>query len=452
MSNTVKKPGFIWGVASSAAQTEGATIEDGKGHSIWDVFSKYNGRVARGHSPNPGTDFYNRYPVDLDIIRVLGIPNFRFSISWSRLSPGGGGQINKAGLDFYDRLVDSCLLRGIEPWITLYHWDLPHALELRGGWLNRDIVDWYLEYAQHVLKRLSDRVSRWMVLNEPLTFTGAGYFLGIHAPGKRGLNNFLAATHHACLVQAEGIRQIKSINKNNMAGTTFSCTSVSSRSESEKELRSKVIADAILNRLFIEPLCGFGYPLDSVPALSRIEKHVRQHDMDRLKSEPDFIGIQYYTRLKVAHAWHVPYLQTKILKESDPHHDSTANGWAIHPEGLHEMIEQFSSYPGIREIYITENGAAFHDRLNNGHVHDDARTAYLKAHIEQVLKAKARGLPVMGYFVWSLTDNFEWAEGYNHRFGLVYVDYVTQRRFIKQSAFWYSKFISDYGLRELNPL
>jgi len=450
--NSSKPSDFVWGVASSAAQTEGATIEDGKGHSIWDVFSKYNGRTARGHSPHPGTDFYNRYPVDLDIIRILGIPHFRFSISWPRVLSKGCGQVNQTGLDFYDRLVDSCLLRGIQPWITLYHWDLPHALELRGGWLNRDIVAWYLEYAEHVLNRLSDRVSRWMVLNEPLTFTGAGYFLGIHAPGKRGLNNFLAATHHACLVQAEGIQQIRSVNKNNLAGTTFSCTAVASRSENERDLRSKMIADALLNRLFIEPLIGIGYPIDTVPALSGIEKHIRQDDMQRVRAKPDFIGIQYYTRLKVGHAWHVPHLQTKIIKETCKNQASMANGWVIHPEGLHEMIVKFSAYPEVREIYVTENGAAFHDRLYDGHVHDDERAVFLKAHIEQVFKAKAEGLPVKGFFVWSLTDNFEWAEGYNHRFGLVYVDYVTQRRFIKQSAFSYSRIISEYELRALkNP-
>ncbi|MFM1744766.1 MAG: hypothetical protein RLZZ630_703 [Bacteroidota bacterium] len=443
-SPQVNSTNFVWGVSSSAPQTEGATERDGRGASIWDEFSKKRGKIAGGHTPGIGTGFYSNYLVDLDIVRMLGIRHFRFSISWSRVLPNGTGLPNTKGLDFYDRLVDACLLRGIEPWITLYHWDLPLALQKKGGWNNRDVVNWYLDYAETVLTVLADRVKNWMVLNEPVAFTGAGHFLGIHAPGKKGLDTFLSSVHHASLVQAAGIKQLQSIGSGIRAGTTFSCSPVNPLRENEKDIKAAKAVDAVLNRLFIEPMTGNGYPTDALPILDRIEKYIQSGDAERLKASPDFIGIQQYTRHVVRSSWMVPYLQAKTVSPISLDAETTALGWEIHPESLYITLKRFATYDGISSIYVTENGAAFTDRLAMGRVRDTKRINYLKSHIGEVLRARAEGIPVNGYFAWSLTDNFEWTEGYNARFGLVYIDYVTQRRFIKDSAYWYSELIHDF--------
>jgi len=445
----VNSGNFVWGVSSSAPQTEGAVASDGRGPSIWDEFSKRRGKIAGGHSPGVGTGFYSNYLEDLDILRMLDIRHFRFSISWSRVLPNGIGLPNTKGIDFYDRLVDACLLRGIEPWITLYHWDLPLALEKLGGWNNRDMVNWYLDYAETVVPILADRVKHWMVLNEPVAFTGAGHFLGVHAPGKKGLDTFLSAVHHASLVQAAGIKQLQSIGSGIRAGTTFSCSPVVPATENESDIKAANAVDAVLNRLFIEPLTGNNYPTDALPILDRIEKYIQAGDEERLKAIPDFIGIQHYTRHVVRSSWMTPYLQAKIISPNARKVETNSLGWEVHSESLYITLKRFADYSGISSIYVTENGAPFTDRLVMGRVHDTKRISYLKSHIDEVIRARADGVPVNGYFAWSLTDNFEWTEGYYARFGLVYIDYVTQRRFIKDSAYWYSGLIHDFEAMQL---
>ncbi|WP_121357601.1 GH1 family beta-glucosidase [Flavisolibacter nicotianae] len=437
---------FTWGVASSAYQTEGAYSEDGKGLSIWDVFTSRKGKIKGGENANNATSFYHRYIQDIILMEFLGIRNFRFSLSWSRLLPEGRGQRNEKGFEFYNHLIDFCLECGIEPWVTLYHWDLPQALEEKGGWTNRDIIGWFEEYVALCIHRFGDRVKNWMVLNEPMAFTGAGYFLGLHAPGRKGLNNFLPAVHHAALSQSLGANVIKSINSNLQVGTTFSCAPVDPIDNLKFSVDAAQRVDVLSNRLFVEPLLGLGYPWQELKVLQGVEKYMRAGDEKLLQTEMDFIGLQNYTREVVRFSTIMPYLNARLVKGSKRGMPTTAMDWEIYPEGIYRVLKRFNSYPGVKKIIITENGAAFNDRLEDGHVEDHGRIQFYEQYLEQVLRAKQEGVKVGGYFAWSFTDNFEWAEGYSKRFGLVYVDYSTQRRIVKSSGFWYQHFLQQQQL------
>lgn len=432
---------FTWGVSTAAYQIEGSHDKDKKGPSIWDVFVKQKNKIFQNQHGDNACDFYNRYTKDLYLMYSLNIPNYRFSISWSRIVPFGIGEINQEGIDFYNRLIDFSLELGITPWITLYHWDLPYALEKKGGWVNRDIVEWFTNYVSICVKYFGDRVKNWMVLNEPMVFTGAGYFLGVHAPGRKGLNNFLAATHHAALAQAQGARTIKSIQKDSNVGTTFSCSHIEPFREKEKDILAAKKADALLNRMFIEPLLGLGYPTEDIKILNRIEKYIKQNDEIDLKFNMDFIGLQNYTREIVRHATFVPFLKAKIVSAQKRKVETTSMNWEVYPESIYHILKKFSIYQNIPPLMITENGAAFPDEVQNNQVDDPKRLNYLKNNIEQILRAKQEGVNVNGYFVWTFLDNFEWAEGYHPRFGLVHVDFQTQKRIVKSSGHWYADFL-----------
>ena len=437
-------PNFKWGVSTAAYQTEGAILTDGKGLSIWDEFSNRPGKIYNGQNGNQACDFYHRYPEDLTIIQQLGIPNFRFSIAWSRVLPQGVGAPNQAGIDFYDRLIDSCLERSIEPWITLYHWDLPAILQQQGGWTNRDVIGWFTEYVELVASHFKDRVENWMVLNEPIVFTGAGYFLGIHAPGKRGMKNFSSAVHHAALCQAEGGRVIRDLHSSAQVGTTFSCSLVEPASSSRRDVRAAQRVDALLNRMFIEPSLGRGYPIDQLPALARLEKHMKSGDEELLKFDFDFIGLQCYTREVVRHSWSMPYL---FARQVSPHKrgvPTTLMGWEVCEDSIYHILKNFHRRYHLKNIIITENGAAFADSVRCGEINDYERQQYLSNHIQACLRAKQEGIPLSGYFVWTLTDNFEWAEGYRPTFGLVHINFQTQKRIIKQSGYLYADLIQQY--------
>ncbi len=434
---------FEWGVSTAAFQTEGAWNIDGKGPSIWDVFSGRKGKIKQAHHARIACDFYHRYEADIALVKVLHIPNFRLSVSWPRVFPDGIGRPNPKGMDFYKKVVDNCLELGITPWLTLYHWDLPQVLQDRGGWINRDVLSWMEEYASYVTRQLGDRVKRWMVLNEPAVFTGAGYFFGVHAPGLRGLNNFFPAAHHAALAMGRIGRLIRDEVHSASVGSTFSCSSIHPASNRAGDISAAKRADALINRLFIEPVLGMGYPIADLKALAGIETYMQAGDEQALPFDFDFIGLQNYTREVVAKSIFVPYLQARLVpaaKRKAP--VVTEMGWEVYPAAIYEVIEQFSQYPAVPPIYITENGAAFPDRIHNRAVDDEQRRQYLQDHMAQVLRAKRNGLNVNGYFVWTLTDNFEWAEGYHARFGLVHVDFETQRRTVKKSGRWYASFLS----------
>ena len=440
---------FSWGVAASAYQTEGAYMVDGKGLSIWDTFTAIPGKIKGNQQATVSCDFYNRYMQDLILMHYLNIPNFRFSLSWPRILPEGAGRINEKGLDFYDRLVDFCLEMDIEPWVTLYHWDLPQDLELKGGWTNREILNWFTDYVEICASRLSDRVKNWMVLNEPMVFTGAGYFLGIHAPGRRGLNNFLPAAHHAVLCQALGARVLKSVKSSLNVGTTFSCSLIEPLDYSKPNIDAAQRVDVLTNRLFIEPLLGLGYPVQDLRMLAQLERYMKPEDENIMQFSMDFIGLQNYTREVVRQSSLVPYINAKLVKATTRKVPTTTMNWEVHPESIYCMLKKFSTYNQLKNIVITENGAAFPDLLVDGKVEDEQRVSYFQNYLQQVLRAKEEGVPVNGYFAWSFTDNFEWAEGYHQRFGLIYIDYRTQRRYIKSSGHWFREFLSPAAVHEL---
>lgn len=432
---------FSWGVSSSALQTEGAWDADGKGFSNWDVFVRRKGSVHKGHTHHIATDFYNRYKNDIDLVKELNIPNFRFSLSWSRILPLGKGELNRKGIDFYKRVFERCHKKNIEPWVTLYHWDLPHELEKKGGWTNRDIVSWFGDYVQLCAKHFGDLAKHWMVLNEPMGFTGSGYYLGHHAPGKKGLKNFLPAAHHAVLCQAAGSRILKRELKKAEVGSTFSCSYVTPWSLATADVKAAKRIDALLNRMFIEPALGLGYPAEDLPVLKKMEKYYKPGDENRLKADFDFIGIQNYTREVIKHSLLVPHLNANVVPASKRKVFRTQMNWEVYPEAIYEMIKKFSAYKKVKKIIVTENGAAFADKVEVGRVRDEQRIDFLSGYLQQVLRAKKEGLKINGYFVWSLTDNFEWAEGYHPRFGLVHVDFETQERTIKDSGYWYRNFL-----------
>jgi beta-glucosidase len=432
---------FIWGVATAAPQIEGACDADGKGESIWDVFAAKKGTIKNGHHPTHACDFYYRFRQDIDLVKKMNIPNFRFSIAWSRILPDGIGRINQAGIDHYNEVINYCLQQGIEPWITLYHWDLPQALEVKGGWTNRDVVNWLVEFVRICAKSFGDRVKHWMIMNEPSVFTGAGYFFGIHAPGRTGLSNFLPAVHHAILSMAAGGRALRNILPDVEIGTTFSCSYVEPLTNKPKDVEAAKRVDTLLNRVYIEPILGMGYPVEDLPVLTKMDKYIFPGDIEAMKFDFDFIGIQLYTREIVDYSYLTPYIHASIVQAKNRNVEITEMGWEVYPPSIYEIIKKFNKYPGIRQLYITENGAAFPDEVKEGVVDDPKRAAYLQNYLEQVLKAKNEGFKVGGYFVWTLTDNFEWAEGYHTRFGLIYVDFDTQQRIIKSSGKWYADFI-----------
>ncbi|MDQ6530097.1 GH1 family beta-glucosidase [Flavobacterium sp. LHD-85] len=433
---------FLWGVSTAAFQIEGAHDADGKGSSIWDVFTSQKGKIKSGHHAITACDFYNSYQDDINLIKELNIPNFRFSISWPRIMPTGVHPINQAGIDYYNKIIDSLLASGIEPWITLYHWDLPHELEMKGGWTNRESVSWFKEYVEVCVQYFGDRVKNWMVINEPSVFTGAGYFLGIHAPGKKGINNYLKAMHHVTLATSAGAKIIRERIPDANIGTTFSCTHIEPATENAKDIEAAKRVDTLLNRTFIEPILGLGYPQKDLPVLKKLSNYILDDDLNNLNFDFDFIGLQCYTREVVKHSILTPYIGAELISAEKRNVISTDMGWEVYPPAMYHILKKFNKYDGIKKIIITENGAAFPDTIQNGKVHDIKRTHFIQDNLEQILKAKNDGLNVDGYFVWTLTDNFEWAEGYNARFGLIHVDFETQKRTIKNSGLWFKDFLS----------
>ncbi|MGI4872978.1 MAG: GH1 family beta-glucosidase [Janthinobacterium lividum] len=447
---------FHWGAACAAYQVEGAWQADGKGPSIWDEFAGRPGKIARGEHAQVSTDFYHRYPADLDLAQSLGLTDFRFSVSWPRVLPTGTGAVNPAGLDFYDRLVDACLARNLHPWLTVYHWDLPAALQQRGGWTNRATVGWLADYAQVLARRLGDRVGHWLVLNEPMAFVGAGHLLGVHAPGRRSPLAFGAAAHHAALAQAEGGRALRAaLPASARIGTTFSCAYVTPARPGHRPSEAATRrADALLNRLFVEPALGLGYPTAGMPLLGwLLRRHLQPGDEQRLAFDFDFWGIQNYTREVVRWA---PWLPSGAAQVPAARRGVAVSdmGWEVYPESVYEMLKQYAAYPGAPPLVVTEAGIALPDYPAAGRVPDAGRRAYLQAVIGQVLRAQREGVRVQGFFPWSFTDNFEWAEGYRPRFGLVHVDFETQARIVKDSGRWYGEFLGDNSAsfsRHLTP-
>jgi len=420
----VEKESFLFGAATSAYQVEGATREDGRGPSIWDVFSQRPGAIRDGSSGEPACDHYRRFREDIAWMRWLGLKAYRFSVAWPRILPEGKGRINPKGLAFYDRLVDALLAEGITPFLTLYHWDLPWALEERGGWRSRETAYAFAEYAALVARALSDRVPYFATLNEPWCSAFLGHFTGEHAPGLRNLEAALRAAHHLLLGHGLAVEALRATGAKQV-GIVLNFTWVEGEDEEAVDR-----ADRYHNRFFLDPLLGRGYP--ESPFANPPSVPIHPKDLERMARPLDFLGVNYYTRARVARG-EGPY----PVRYLPPERPTTAMGWEVYPEGLYRLLKRLAQetpWP----LFITENGAAYPDLWRGEEVVEDPeRVAYLEAHLEAALKAKAEGVPLKGYFVWSLLDNFEWAHGYTKRFGLLYVDFASGRRIPKRSAFWY---------------
>ena len=434
---------FLWGAACASYQVEGAWDTDGKGPSVWDDFTHQKGKIKDGSNGDVAADFYHNYKEDIALAKSMNLDVFRFSLSWSRIFPSGVDSVNQKGIEFYHNVIDECHAQGIEPWVTLYHWDLPLALEEQGGWTDRMILDAFIDYVTFCAKEYGSKVKNWMIMNEPAAFVGLGYMMGYHAPGKKGVTKFLKATHHACLAMAEGGRIIRAEVENANVGSTFSCSSIEPYKGKTKNNKAVTKFDAMLNRLYIEPALGLGYPYDAFPAFKRIEKYFEKGDEERLKFDFDFIGIQNYFRMVVKRSWFPPLIWAKEVPALKRYVPVNEMNFEIYPEGIYKMLKKFGAYDGVKRIIVTENGVCVTDSLENGQVHDEERIQFFKDYLGQVLKAKNEGVPVDGYFAWSLTDNFEWSEGYEPRFGLIYVDYPTQKRYMKDSGKWFKSQLED---------
>lgn len=434
---------FLWGIATAAAQIEGAASTYGKGASIWDTFSKRNGKIKRGHRPELACDFYHQYKTDLALVKTLGFKVFRFSISWSRVLPYGSGVVNREGILFYHQLIDECLALGLTPYITLYHWDLPEALSKNGGWTSFSINAHFNEFVMLCAKTYGDKVKNWIIINEPFGFTSLGYMLGIHAPGETGLHHFFAAVQHAALAQADGGRIVRAEVTAANIGTTFSCSEIIPYTENEADALAAKRVDCLVNRLFIEPVLGMGFPDANWEVLEKfkISRSTWRYN-ERMTFDFDFIGLQNYFPIVVKFNAFVPIIQAWEVKAKSQRKPHTAMGWEINANSFYNIIKQFAAYPNVKNIMVTENGAAFHDKLVGGKVSDLERIAYFESYLTALLKAKNEGINVTGYMAWTLMDNFEWAEGYGARFGLVHTNFETQERTIKESGYWWQLFLT----------
>ncbi len=434
---------FLWGAATASYQIEGAAKADGKGPSIWDEFSR-RGKIKRKETGDVACDHYNRVDEDIGLMKELGLQAYRFSISWPRILPDGtlAGGVNQAGLDFYKRLAEKLREAGIRPWATLYHWDLPQALEEKGGWLWRDTTKHFADYAALCVRELGDVVDDWIVLNEPFVFTLLGYGIGFHAPGRYGLSKFMGASHHAMLAQGLAARAMREERKDIHLGTTVSTLAGEAKSQREKDLAALRRQDAFFNKLYVDPVFGRGYPREDLPVLRKMDKYIQPGDMELVQYPFDFLGVNHYSRAVAYSARFVPWLG--FLQKRPPRGaERTDMGWEVHPPGLRRVLTQFGEYPEIPALYVTENGSAFPGDVvtPDGRVHDEARERYLRNYLAQALLAKQDGAPLKGYFVWSLLDNLEWREGYSKRFGIIHVDFKTLKRTIKDSGLWYKEFL-----------
>ncbi|WP_439380659.1 GH1 family beta-glucosidase [Amycolatopsis lexingtonensis] len=450
-------PGFVWGAATAAFQVEGATTADGRTDSVWDVFARRPGAVVGGDTGDPAADHYRRYSEDVALMRRLGLGAYRFSLAWPRVRPDGG-EPNAAGLAFYDRLVDCLLEAGVQPWATLYHWDLPQALEEKGGWTSRDTAYRFAEYAESIVERLGDRVASWSTLNEPWCAAMLGYAGGIHAPGRTDHPAAVAATHHLLLGHGLAMDVIRRHAPGVPAGITLNLYPVAAHDPANvADVAAARRIDGLQNRLFLDPVLRGGYPDDLVADLEPfgLGSVVRDEDAAVIAAHVDWLGVNYYRDYRVA-GRPVPGSEPAgpewvgagdVHFVPDPAAPRTDSGWEVQPAGLTESLLQV--HRGYRRVplYITENGAAYPDVIGDGgDIVDTDRVAFLDSHLRAAHDALAAGVDLRGYFYWSLLDNFEWAEGYAKRFGLVHVDYETQVRTLKRSAQWYSRVIGMNGL------
>lgn len=430
-------PGFVWGVATSAFQIEGAAHEDGRGDSIWDEFCRRPGAIRDGSTGERACDHYHRLEADLDLIASLGIRAYRFSVSWPRVQPQGSGAWNEAGFDFYDRLIDGLSRRGIAAHLTLYHWDLPQALQANGGWLDRETMHRFADYAVEVGRRFGARVASIATHNEPWVVAILGHETGIFAPGLKSRKAAMQVAHHLLVSHGLAVRALRARGPVPPLGIVLNQSPIHAATDSETDRAKARLDDGLVVRWYMDPLLLGRYPADVLAHLGGDAPEVEDGDMDLIRQPLDFLGINYYTR-GVATSVDPSTLAAKPPEER---RDLTDMGWEVFPDGLTELLTRLHADYPLPPIYIMENGAAYKDRLEDGRVVDVERIRYLWAHIAALADALDTGVDVRGYFVWSLLDNFEWADGYSKRFGIVYVDYASAARTPKDSAIWYRQFL-----------
>jgi beta-glucosidase len=428
--------GFLWGASTSAYQIEGAVREDGRGVSIWDTFTHQPGNILDGETGDIACDHYHRWPEDVVLMRELGIGAYRLSTAWPRILPEGRGRPNPGGLEFYDRLIDALMTENIEPWVCLYHWDLPQALEYRGGWQSRDTASWFAEYAAVTVRRLGDRVKHWATFNEPNAASVLGYCEGAHAPGIRGRESALRAIHTMNLAHGLGAEAMRSERADLLVGNIYNFHPREPASEREEDEIAAAMLDALWNRSFPDPQIHGAYP---EPLAADIESLVQPGDLDLIKQPLDYFAFNHYTRSRVRRDPDHPFEVGTVPPE--PGAPVTEMGWEVAPGAFRDvMIDAKERYSGDLPMYVLENGAAFPDQIDaDGRIRDEQRISYLRGYLGAVLDAIEAGVPVRGYFVWSLLDNFEWAFGYTKRFGLVHVDFSTLERRVKDSFHFYAE-------------
>jgi beta-glucosidase len=432
---------FLWGAATASYQIEGATDEDGRGESIWDRFSASPGKVRNGDSGAIACDHYHRYRDDVALMRQLGLSAYRFSIAWPRILPRGRGRVNQAGLDFYDRLVDELLAKGIEPFATLYHWDLPQALEDEGGWKSRATTDAFVDYVDIVVRRLGDRVHHWITHNEPWVVAWLGYGHGLHAPGRTdGPRGALLAAHHLLLSHGMAVPVIRQASSGAQVGITLNLAPIYPETRAQADVDAARQADGQANRWFLDPIFRGEYPSDMIRRFGDQVPPIQANDLSTMAAPIDFLGINNYSRQVVRAG-----PDGRVVHVRVPGSEYTDMDWEVAPDAFYDLLVRVTRDYAPPRLYVTENGAAYPDVPNHqGQVLDPERQRYLERYFAAASRAILDGAPLAGYFVWSLLDNFEWSFGYGKRFGLIYVDYPTLVRIPKGSYQWYRSFIAAH--------
>ncbi len=429
---------FIFGSATASYQIEGAYQQDGRGPSIWDTFSHTPGKVANGDTGDVACDHYNRYPEDVALMKDVGFGAYRLSVAWSRILPEGKGKVNPAGLDFYDRLVDSLIAKNIDPWLTLYHWDLPQALEDNGGWLNRDTAHRMADYADVLTQKLGDRVKNWITHNEPFVTAFMGYHTGQFAPGLK--DQGFAASHNLLISHGLSVKVVRNNVKDGKVGITLDGPYAQPATDSAEDFAATERLHASRIGWFADPVYGRGFPKVITDLLGDKAPQLQSGDIELMGVPTDFIGINYYFRQLVREGTDMPLLNVSLVRGDG---ERTGFDWEVHPEGLRKLVNRYHQDYNPGAIYITENGATYPDTVeDDGSINDQDRTRYFQSHVQACLDAVQDGAPLKGYFAWSMLDNFEWASGYAKRFGITRVDFETQKRTLKRSGLWWKDFLS----------
>jgi beta-glucosidase len=429
---------FLWGAITAAYQIEGAWKEDGKGLSIWDTFTHEPGRIERGETADVTVDHYHRYREDVDCMRNLGLGAYCFSLSWARILPEGTGRVNQAGVDFYNRLLDALLEQGITPYAMLYHWDLPQKLQDRGGWGERGIIDAFEEYTQVAVRSFGDRIKDWVTHNEPMVITYAGHVLGNLAPGLQDPALGMRVAHNLLVSHGHSVKVMRSeLPADRRLGIIINVTPCYPASMIEEDALAATRYDGLVNRLFLDPLFKKRYPEDVLAMTAGMFPEIMPGDLETISVPLDFLGINYYTRAVIKHN---PEAFLVGAEQVFPEGNEYSQMWEIFPQGFYDVLTGINSEYQPKEIYVTENGVCVPDGVDfDGRVRDERRIRYLRSHMREMHRAIQNGVPIKGYFHWTLMDNFEWAFGYRTRFGLIYVDFETQKRIIKDSGKWFAR-------------